>query len=104
MCFGLGILSTILGTKGTSKAQAKQAAEEARQSRLAAQSAQIQKEATINQDKATQAAEALLSKPIDPVEVQVGEPVTDTTDPTTGRKRTPRSSFQINAPASGLAL
>lgn len=102
MCFGLGLLNKIFGDGGAGQAK-KQAQEEARQARLSQQAAQQARESQINQQRASDAAKALLERPIDKPEVQVGEQVA-VTDPETGRKRTPRSSFQINAPSSGLSI
>lgn len=105
MCFGLGILSSLTGAKSAAKAQRKAAEQQAQNDRLMAQAAQQQREASIAQNKAAEEAAAVLSRPIEDVSVQVGEQPTGTDiDPATGRRRTPRSSFQIASPSSGLKI
>lgn len=103
MCFGLNILGSIFGS-GDGGAK-KRAEEQARNDREIARGAQLALEATKKQQKAAEDAAALLSRPTETVDVQVGEIAPEqTTDPGTGRRRTPRSSFQINNPQSGLRI
>lgn len=104
MCFGLGILSSLMGTGKAAKAQRKAAEAEAANDRLMAQAAQQQREASIAQQKASSDAATLLDRPVEPVTVQVGEQANAPVDPTTGRRRTPRSQFQISNPGSGLRI
>lgn len=105
MCFGLGILSGITGARKAAKATRKAAEQQAENDRLMAQAAQQSREAAIAQNKASEEAAAVLSRPVEGVTVQVGEQPTGTDiDPATGRRRTPRSSFQIASPSSGLKI
>lgn len=73
--------------------------------RIMAQAAQQTRETAIAQDKASQAAAALLNQPVEAVDVQVGEDVPQAEiDPNTGRRRTTRSSFQMARKTSGLNI
>lgn len=104
MCFGLGILSRLTGAHAQAKATRRAAAQQAQNDRLMAQAAQQAQEATLAQTKASEEAAALLSRPTEDVSVQVGEVADAATDPETGRRRNPRSSFQISTPQSGLRI
>lgn len=104
MCFGLGLLGKITGAGKSAKALRKQAEQEAQDNRFAAQAAQQARENSIAQQKASDEAAALLSRPIEGVSVQVGETGTPEVDPNTGRRRTPRSTFQMGSSQSGLRL
>lgn len=87
------------------KAMKEQAEQQAYNDRLMAQAAQNARETVLNQDKAAAAAAELTDKPVDKVDVQVGEDVPAAEiDPSTGRRRTVRSSFQLNRKTSGLNL
>lgn len=102
-------MGDIFGVNSAAKRQAETARQnaerQAQQDRLSAQAANQSREAVIAQDKATMAASELLAKPVDQVDVQVGEatPAAEI-DPNTGRRRTTRSSFQVNRKTSGLSL
>lgn len=105
MCFGLGLLGKLTGANKAAKATRKAAEQEAYNERLMAQAAQQAREASIAQNKAAEEAAAVLSRPIETVSVQVGEESPEQqVDPTTGRRRTPRSTFQLGRSASGLRL
>lgn len=104
MCFGLGLMSKLTGSSKVAKATAKAADKAAANDRLAAQAAQQTQEATIAQSRAAEQAAAVLSRPIEEVAVQVGETGSNDVDPTTGRRRTPRSRFQMGSASSGSGL
>lgn len=104
MCFGLGLLGKLTGANKAAKATRKVAEQEAYNDRLMSQAAQQAREQSIAQQKAAEQAAATLARPVEEVSVQVGEAQADEVDPSTGRRRTPRSSFQMQRPNSGLRL
>lgn len=104
MCFGLGLLGKITGANKMAKATRKVAEQEAYNEKLMAQAAQQSREQTIAQQKAAEDAAAVLARPVEDVSVQVGEVATNEVDANTGRRRTPRQSFQIERNQSGLRL
>ena len=95
MCFGLDILSTGAAAKRAAAA----AEEQARQARMVAAGQNQASEAAIAQQKATQQAQDLLSKPAETTSVALGTNTAAiaTVDPVTGRRRTVRSTFQLAA-------
>jgi len=103
MCLGLGLLEKITGQAAARKQQQKSARLAAEQSRLGAEATQNQLETNIAQQKAARDAQDLLKVPIETTDVAVGDPTSAVSDPVTGRKRSARSRFQVNA-ASGLAI
>lgn len=98
MCFG----------NKTAKKQNKlletQAKDAAMNDAYSAQSAAQAKTSAINMDNAAKAAADLLAQPVAKAEVSLSEatPAAEI-DPTTGRRRTTRSSFQMNR-TSGINI
>ena len=98
MCFGLDIL----GINSGQKKQAKALEEQAKQERLLAQAGQQNFENQIAQQKASEDAKALLSKPVEETSVVLGETTAKPTQDTRGRRKTTRSTFQLQPSQSGL--
>lgn len=98
MCFGN---NTARRQAKALEAQAKSQAQNDAYSALAAAQA---KTSAIAMDKAAKTAAELLAQPVEKAKVTLSEdtPVAEI-DPTTGRRRTTRSSFQINR-TSGINL
>lgn len=98
MCFGNKT------AKRQAAAMEAQARSQAINDTYAAQAAAQAKTSAIQMDQAAKAAAELLAAPVERAEVALSEnvPVAEI-DPTTGRRRTTRSSFQINR-TSGINL
>lgn len=98
MCFGNK------NAKRQAKAVEAQAAQTATNDAYAAQAAAQAKTSAIQMDQAAKAAAELLATPVDKAQVSLSEdtPAAEI-DPTTGRRRTTRSSFQINR-SSGINI
>ena len=98
MCFGNK------AAKRQARAMEAQAKQQAVNDQYAAQAAAQARESAIKLDSAAKAAAELLAKPVDKAEVTLSEDVPAAEiDPSTGRRRTTRSSFQINR-NSGLNI
>lgn len=98
MCFGN---KTARRQAAAAEAQAKS---QANNDLYSAQAAAQAKASAIQMDQAAKAAAELLAQPVEKAEVALSEdtPVAEI-DPQTGRRRTTRSSFQINR-TSGINL
>lgn len=98
MCFGN---KTARRQANAMEAQAKS---QAQNDAYTAQAAAQAKTSAIAMDQAAKAAAELLAQPVEKAQVALSEdtPVAEI-DPTTGRRRTTRSSFQINR-TSGINL
>lgn len=91
MCFGNKT------AKRQAKAMEAQAKQQALNDQYATQATAQARESALKMDQAAKAAAELLAQPVDKAEVQLSEDVPAAEiDPTTGRRRTTRSSFQIN--------
>jgi hypothetical protein len=98
MCFGNKT------AKRQAAAMEAQARSQAKNDLFAAQGASQAKEASIRMDQAAKAAAELLAAPVAKAEVMLSEDVPAAEiDPTTGRRRTTRSSFQL-ARRSGINI
>jgi len=103
MCLGLGLLERVTGARGARKAAQRNAKRQEEQALLQTQGTQNQFETNLAQQRqATKVAE-LLGVPVEGTDVAIGDGAGDELDPTTGRRRTVRSRFQMPA-TSGLVI
>jgi hypothetical protein len=105
MCFGLDIL----GLNSGAKAQAAATEKAAQNQKLVAQGQQLQTESTLAQDKAAEAAKAMLNVPAETTSVNVGDQTPAATTDANGNRKTIRSTFQLataggTASGSGLSI
>lgn len=101
------LISGLFGGGGKKQAKAiRDSAEmQAKNDRLAAQAAQQGLESTVAQDKAARIAAETLSRPAEKIDVQLAPSVPEAEiDPTTGRRRTVRSSFTSKTASSGIKI
>jgi len=103
MCLGLGLLERVTGQRAAAKAARKSAKQAEEQALLQAQGSQDQLETNIAQQAAAAKAKELLDVPIESTDVEVGTTSNSELDPATGRRRSARSRFQMEA-ASGLQI
>jgi len=98
MCFGNK------AAKRQAKAMEAQAKQQAVNDQYAIQASTQARESSLRMEQASKAAAELLAQPVDKAEVSLAEetPAAEI-DPNTGRRRTTRSSFQINR-TSGINL
>ena len=98
MCFGNKV------AKRQARAMEAQANSAASNDAYSAQAATQAKESALRMDQAAKAAAELLAAPVERAEVALSEdtPVAEI-DPNTGRRRTTRSSFQMNR-TSGINI
>lgn len=99
MCFGNK------AARRQARATEAQALRQATNDQYAAQAAAQAKTTAIEMEQASKAAAELLAQPVAKAEVSLSEdtPAAEI-DPGTGRRRTTRSSFQINRRTSGINL
>lgn len=98
MCFGNG------AAKRQAAAMEAQAKQQAVNDQYAAQASAQARENALKMDQASKAAAELLAQPVEKAEVSLSEDVPAAEiDPDTGRRRTTRSSFQVNR-TSGINI